>query len=371
MKVLIAPDAFKGSLSAKQVADALKNGLLDVDPRLDCTVFPLADGGEGTIDLIAEKRGAEVISESVPDALGNKIEAKRGRLRNGKTAVIELAQASGITSLSRDHPAQASTYGTGLQIRRAIEEGADEIILTLGGSATVDGGTGIMQALGAMFYQGEEESKPYQNHLYHFHRVDLSALMPEAFRVKWLVLADVNNLLTGHDGGIRIYGPQKGFTDAAIEKLENKLLDWTAALGVESIEDFLDQRGMGAAGGAALPIAACFGADICNGFEWISNNLGLEKLISRSDVIISGEGKIDRQTLMGKGPGQVARLAEKFHKPVIGVCGSAQDNVAAFHKIYSLSSGDVSLDDLMNSAGFYIRQVARDIGTYLSSWPGV
>ena len=371
MNVLIAPDSFKGSFSAKHVADAVKEGLLDVCPRLDCTVFPLADGGEGTLDLIVEKGGAKVITEPVPDALGNKIEAKRGSLRNGKTAVIELAQASGITSLSRENPAQASTYGTGVQIRRAIEEGADEILLTLGGSATVDGGTGIMKALGAIFYHGQEESKFHQNHLYHFDRVDLSGLMPEVFQVKWLVLADVDNPLTGDDGGIRVYGPQKGFAGAQIEKLENKLLDWTVALGVESIEEFLNQQGIGAAGGAALPLAPYFGAKICNGFEWISKNLGLEKLVSRSDVIITGEGKIDRQTLMGKGPGQVARLAENFHKPVIGICGSAQDDVVAFHQIYSLTSLNASVDDLMRYSVSYLQQLGREIGRWLCSRPGI
>ena len=273
--------------------------------------------------------------------------------------------------LSFLNPRQASTYGTGIQIKNALDEGAQEIILTLGGSATVDGGTGIISALGGDFFSDEGLCQTFHNHLFHFRQVSLSGIHSRASGAQWRILSDVTNPLTGISGGIKIYGPQKGLRDNDIEWLEQKMHDWASFLTGGQSEALLSQEGMGAAGGAALPLVGLWNAQIENGFEWISRQTGLEQLIRESDVVITGEGQLDRQTSMGKGPGKVAAECARHHKNVIGVCGRLRDQVAGFSKIYALESFNVSFEDLMNRPEIYLQQLGHKIALDLPLPTGI
>jgi glycerate kinase len=362
VNILIATDSFKGSISSKNAACAIQEGIKRVNPDMVCHSFPLADGGEGTLETILTFRKGGVSEDLVPNALGHEVTAKRGAFENGKIAVIELAQASGIGRLLHPDGIKASTYGTGLQIRKALEDGAQKIILTLGGSATVDGGTGIMSALGARFYEScNKKCNAWHNHLYYFRRADFSGLDKRAEKVKWLVLADVNNRVLGREGGIRIFGPQKGLNNAAIRELEQKVVDWTKAMGGIRAEEYLKIPGSGAAGGAALPLLVRWNAAIQNGFDWIAKNFGLEEMIKKSDLVITGEGKLDLQTNMGKGPYKIARLAVKYGKKVVAIAGTAETRPCIFNEIFTLDTFCNSKATLMDKPEYFLGLAGQKI----------
>jgi glycerate kinase len=362
VNILIATDSFKGSISSKNAARAIQEGIKRVKPDVVCHSFPLADGGEGTLETIVTYMESSVLEDLVPNALGHEITAKRGVFDDGKTAVIELAQASGIGGLLHPDGIKASTYGTGLQIKKALEDGARKIIFTLGGSATVDGGAGIMSALGARFYERKnKECKAWHNHLYYFRRADFSGLDKRADKVKWLVLADVNNQVLGKEGGIRTFGPQKGLNNAAIRELEQKVVDWTRAMGGLKGEECLRFPGSGAAGGAALPLLVRWDAVIQNGFDWIATNFGLEEMIKKSDLVITGEGKLDLQTSMGKGPYKIARLAVKYGKRVVAIAGTAETRPSIFNEIFTLDTFCHSKVTLMDKPEYFLRLAGQKI----------
>lgn len=367
MKVLIAPDSFKGSISAFDAAEAIRDGLREVVPNMECRLFPLADGGEGTLQVISRFWKGRLIKDEVPNALGQDVWAKRGSFNDGSTAVIELAEASGIAGLEQMNPRKASTFGTGIQIKKAVEEGAKEIILTLGGSATVDAGTGLMEALGCLFFDffGNVCSSRH-NHLYGFSRVELKFARQFLEQVKWTVLADVVNPLIGTAGAFRIFGPQKGLRVEEVPLLEERVRRWALMLDPERGLSTLQVSGVGAAGGAALPLILIGQAKICNGFEWLSRQMNLEAHIKDAELIITGEGHIDDQTFMGKGPGQLAMLARKYGKKIVAIAGRANVSTPVFDEIYTLERFNKSIEELMTNSKVYLKKISRDIACGLN-----
>lgn len=369
MKLLIAPDSFKGSISSTNAAKAIETGLKKQFPTFSCKLFSLADGGEGTLFTIHSFWNGRLISEPVVNAVGKPLTAQRGSYDNGIVSVIELAQASGLGNLSEKAPLKASTYGTGLQIKNVLEQGTEEIILTLGGSATVDGGTGLMAALGARFLdKNGDDIPPGSNPLSEFQEIDFSGLPDAFFNVKWTILADVDNPVFGRNGGIRTYGPQKGLSDSHIIHLERKMREWVNFLTNQPAPELVDVTGSGAAGAAALPFLAIGNTRIQNGFEWISESFGLEDLIEDCDVVITGEGKLDYQTAMGKGPGRLAAMAQKKRKRVIAIAGHQEAKSNLFNNVFTLDSYSRDASDLMAHPAFFLERAAGDVARLLGSF---
>ncbi|HKK66712.1 MAG TPA: glycerate kinase, partial [Bacteroidales bacterium] len=306
---------------------------------------------------------------TVVNALGNPLVAQRGSYDNGKLSVIELAQASGLGDLPDKSPLKASTYGTGLQIKKALAEGAEEIILTLGGSATVDGGMGLMAALGARFFdeRGCEILKD-RNPLMEFSEVDFSGLPDQFFDVKWTILADVDNPVFGRNGGVRTFGPQKGLSDSQIVDLEAKMWKWAEALTHQYEPDMVRTSGSGAAGAVALPFLAKGNVRMENGFNWISKTFGLEKQIENCEVVITGEGKLDLQTEMGKGPGKLAAMARQKGKWTIAVVGYQEVKADLFDHVISLDTLAENANALMTHPAFFLEKAAESVVKLLHSF---
>ena len=367
MKILIAPDSYKGSISSMNAAKAIERGLHAGGVNCDCHLFPLADGGEGTLSVIQTLQKGDLIEETVPNALGKPLKASRGKYDEGRLAIIELAQASGLAGLKEKQPLKASTFGTGIQIKNALEEGANEIILTLGGSATVDGGTGIISALGGRFWDKRgKEISPDSNLLFHMHKVDLGHLNERFFKTRWLLLADVENPVFGENGGIRVYGPQKGLSYMEIEDLEKKMGRWSQFLTQKT--EIVKTPGSGAAGAAALPFLAKTHVQMENGFSWIRRTFGLDRMMDDCDILITGEGQLDLQTTMGKGPGQLAKMAREKGRKTIAIVGRQTIDTSLFDHVISLQQYSNDAWKLMKKPDWFIEKAAKDLVKLLNTF---
>jgi glycerate kinase len=324
MNILIAPNAFKNSLNANDVALAIQQGL--ALSSLDCisTCFPIADGGDGTGSLIIEKCKGKVIEKEVHDPLGRKIKASFGLIDNGQTAVIEMADASGLRLLNKDelNPLKASSYGTGELVKFALDAGVNKIIIAMGGSATVDGGCGILNALGISFLNTSGESLTANpKGLTEMVEVDISALDKRILNCEIVILCDVDNELLGLRGAAHVFGPQKGATPEAVKLLDAFLKNFAAISSRQTGTDMAGIKHSGTAGGAAAGLHAWLNAQLVNGIDYFLSLTGFDQALKNCDLLITGEGSIDKQTLQGKGPYGVAVKAKKANIPVIGVAG--------------------------------------------------
>jgi glycerate 2-kinase len=326
MKILIAPNAFKNSLSADQVADAIKNGFEKSGLPFEYSLFPIGDGGDGTGPLLCNYLNAEIVSLKVSDPLGRTVDASFGYLSSERIAIVEMADASGLRLLRKDelNPLQASSYGTGQLIKHAVERGAKKIILCIGGTATVDVGLGILEALGVNFFDhaGEEIND--------IHPVDIDRLDRfEALGAKRFlgecvieILCDVNNALTGEHGAARVFGPQKGATEIDVSRLELLVMKWCELVKKTTGKEIHHLRHGGAAGGVSASLNALFDSKLVNGIEYFLEITNFRNVLGDADVVITGEGRIDEQTLEGKGPFGVASMAKASGKFVVGMAGS-------------------------------------------------
>jgi glycerate kinase len=324
MHILIAPNAFKNSLSADEAANAIAHGLKV--SKLECTTtcFPIADGGDGTGSLIVERCKGQLIQKEVNDPLGRKIISQFGLIDNGKTAVIEMADASGLRLLKREelNPLQASSFGTGELIKFALDEAVSKIIIAMGGSATVDGGCGILSALGITFFDADGALlSAVPGSLASLNRIDVSELDPRIADCEIVVLCDVNNKLLGPQGSAAIFGPQKGATPADVIKLDNFLTLLDEVARKQTGMKMSELKYGGAAGGAAAGVCIFLNAKLVNGVEHFLQVTGFEEELSKANLLITGEGSIDLQTLQGKGPIGVAKRAKHKNIPVIGLAG--------------------------------------------------
>ena len=370
MKILLAPDSFKDCLSAKEVALELAGGIHRVRPGDECLIIPVADGGEGTVEAVVEASGGRMLELPVLDPLLREISATYGISGDGRTAVIEMAAASGLPLLRSDerNPWHTSSFGTGQLIRHALDQGCEQILLGIGGSATNDGGAGMAAALGARFET--EEGKlpvPAGGMLGRLRKISMDELHPRIGEVEIRVACDVNNPLTGPQGASRIYAEQKGADREMIAALDHNLHHF-ATLIHQQLGKQVDQvPGAGAAGGMGAGLLAFLDARLEKGFPLIASVIGLEDKMIRADWVITGEGRLDGQTRFGKTPWGVARLARVHQKPVIAVCGTLEESAAdlyreGFDLLFSIQEKPMDLDAAIAQVRPMLRRMGERIG---------
>jgi glycerate kinase len=324
MHILIAPNAFKNSLSAQAAADALAKGLRQ--SSLSCTTecFPIADGGDGTAQLIIQKLNGEIVPVTITDPLGRPVKTSFGLIDGGQTAVIEMADASGLRLLKTDelNPLRATSYGTGEMIKAALDTGARKIIIAMGGSATVDGATGILSALGARFLNAAGNALAnLPESLSQLESIDLSGLDSRITGCEVVVLCDVDNQLLGDNGAAAVFGPQKGAGAAAVKLLDAGLAKLSEVALKTTGKDMAAIKYGGAAGGASAGVYALLNTKLVNGINYLLDITRFDDALQNAQLLITGEGSIDEQTLQGKGPFGVASRAKAKGLPVIGVAG--------------------------------------------------
>lgn len=368
MKIVIAPDSFKESLSAPEVAAAIARGWQQVFPEAECLLRPMADGGEGTVDALLAAVGGERRECRVRGPMGEPVAAHWGWLGQG-TAVIEMAAASGLHWVPREQrdARLASSFGTGELIVQALDDGATRIILGLGGSASNDGGAGLLQALGLRFVDAAgRELAPGGAALATLDRLDLSGLDARLHGVRIEVAADVDNPLCGPHGASAVFGPQKGATPAQVAELDAALGRFAAITAATLGEDHAQFPGVGAAGGLGFAARAFLKASFRPGIELVAELCGLAEAVAGADLVITGEGRMDAQTLHGKTPMGVARVARGAGVPVIALAGSLGEGYQALYQAgieaaFSLAPGPISLDQALAGAANELQARAVDI----------
>jgi glycerate kinase len=324
MHILIAPNSFKNSLAAHDVADAISKGLKE--SRFKCTItsFPVGDGGDGTGELLMKHLHGKIKNRTVHDPIGRKINSFFGLTANDSTAIIELADASGLRLLQPNEydPLHATTFGTGELINCALEMNVNNIILCIGGSATVDGGIGIMEALGAKLYDAKGNVlKTVPASFIDLSDIDLSGINKKIYNVELIVLCDVENYLLGENGAAAVFGPQKGASEKDVQQLEKGFIQLSNIAFKKTGKDMTAIKCGGAAGGVAAGLFTFLNAKLVNGIEYFLNTTSFDKALEHADLVITGEGSIDKQTLHGKGPFGVAKRAKEKSIPVIGLAG--------------------------------------------------
>ncbi len=328
MKVVVAVDSYKGSASAAEAAAYIKEGILRADRNTQVTLLPLADGGEGTVEALTVATGGRIIREMSVDPLGRTVDAFYGLLPDG-TAVIETAAASGLTLLRKDErdALKSSSYGTGLLIKSALLNGAEKIIIGLGGSATTDGGRGIAKALGIRYLdRNGDEIQEGGADLVRLHSIDTSSMMKEAAKCHFIFASDVTNHLWGKDGAAYVYGPQKGADEKDVETLDKALRHYSSVLLEGACFDTQKVVSTGAAGGLACPLLAFCNAEVISGIDFILDTIDFDSKVRDADLVITGEGRLDRQSAFGKVPDGVAGRTKKIREiPVIAIGGSIGD----------------------------------------------
>lgn len=356
MKVVVAIDSLKGSLSSMEAGLAIKEGVLAAQPDAEVIVKPLADGGEGTTDALIEGMNGERIDLTVTGPMHTPVDAYYGYLRETNTAVMEMASAAGITLVpdKEKNPLLATSYGVGEMIIDAIQRGCRNFIIGIGGSITNDGGIGMLKALGVRFLdeKGEDAGEGGQA-LAKVACIDLSGLNPLLKECHIQVACDVNNPLCGESGSTYVYGPQKGVTEDMKKTLDEAMAHF-ARVTSESLEnDYMNTPGAGAAGGLGYAFLAYTGAALTPGIELILDAVGLEDELSGADVVVTGEGRLDFQTAMGKAPVGVARLAKKYNARVVAFAGSVTKEATACNKegidaFFPILRGVCTLADAMD-----------------------
>ncbi len=371
MRILIAPNAMKGSLSASEFANAIAEGLLQADNTYEIIKHPLADGGDGTNELLIKGLNGIFVPVKVHDPLGRLIDSRYGWIPESMCAIIEMAEASGIKLLINNelNPMVASSHGTGELMLEAIKNGAQKIILGIGGSATVDGGIGMLKALGFSLTDNSGVEIPEGGDgLIRLKSINAGNILPNILNCEIVVATDVTNPLLGADGAAAVYGPQKGATNLMVHDLERGLRNYIEVLAQYSNEDLVGMSGGGAAGGIAIPLIAFLNARIVSGAELIIELLGVLDDLENCDLVITGEGCIDIQTCQGKGPAVVARAARRAGIPVIAIGGSVKQEASElFDGIFSITSGPLALEEAIRNSSDLTKSAAFQLGKLLKS----
>jgi len=369
MKIIIAPDSFKGSLTSSQVCAAIKRGIEKADESIDIITIPMADGGEGTVDALMNSLGGSKIQVWVKDPLFRKIKVQYGILDDGITAVIEMASASGLALLSREerNPMNTTTYGTGELINDALDRGCRKFIIGIGGSATNDGGIGMAAALGARFYDSEgNEIELTGSGLTKLDSIDLRELDPRVKESSFRVFCDVENPLYGPSGAAYVYGRQKGADDEMIEKLDNGLRRLSEIIEKDLGKSVASIPGAGAAGGLGAGLMAFLDAKLEKGIDFLMQTIGFEERIKDADLIITGEGRMDEQTKYGKTVFGIIKAAKKQEIPVVGICGSIGDGVEELYaeglsSVFSIVNRPMSLSESIEQAYELLTSTAENV----------
>ena len=355
LNIIIACDKYKGSLSAVQVCETIKNSILEISNKINIITCPMADGGEGTVDTLVESQKGKYIELFVKDPLGKKIKSRFGII-NDSTAVIEMSSASGLTLLSvkERNPLKTTTYGTGEMIKKAIELGCKTIILGIGGSATTDAGMGIGQALGVEFYDKKSNALGFGGgELLKLESIDLSKINHPIKDIKIIVACDIDNPLYGPNGAAYVFGPQKGADENMVKILDEGLKNFAKVVKNNLKKRINNIKGAGAAGGVGAGLVAFFNAELKSGADIVIDLIKLEDRIKDSDLVITGEGSMDNQTFYGKSSFAVAKLGKKYKIPVISINGSVNidyNNIANSKK--NLFSGNFDIINKPMSLNF-------------------
>ncbi|MBU8906856.1 glycerate kinase [Desertibacillus haloalkaliphilus] len=369
VKVVVAPDSFKGSLTALEVAEQMKLGVKRAIPEAEVEMVPVADGGEGTMDTLVHHTYGEQKRESVEGPLGDPVEAKWGILGDKETAVIEMAEASGFNLVSSDrlNPLQASTYGTGQLIKCALDYGCKRLLLAIGGSATNDGGAGMATALGVkLFDEAGVELKRGGAQLKRLHSISIEDLDPRLRDVEVVVASDVTNPLCGPNGASFIFGPQKGATDLMVEQLDQALSHYAAVVKETVGKDVKDLPGAGAAGGLGAGLIAFLDAGLQPGVDLVLDVLGFDEKVNGASLVLTGEGKTDEQTSFGKVPMGVGLRAKQKQVPVICISGSLDDGYKKVAKygvdaFFSITDRPQTLDCAMERADQLVAETVEQV----------
>ncbi|MDP4095862.1 glycerate kinase [Paenibacillus sp. P96] len=369
MKILVAPDSYKGSLSAKEAAIYMEQGIRDVLPHAEVTIIPVADGGEGTVDAIVSAAHGTLHEVEVVGPIGDTVKSFFGVLRDDQTAVIEMAAASGLTLVpaGRLNPMIATTYGTGQLIKHALDYGCRKIVIGIGGSATNDGGVGMAQALGVRFLneQGTEISFG-GGELSKIRRIDISNIDPRVKDCEIRVASDVTNPFCGPHGAAAIYGPQKGATSEMIKQLEHGMVHLSRLIREQLGIEIETVPGAGAAGGLGGGLIAFLSAKIGRGIDMVLETTEFEEIIQQVEIVFTGEGRTDSQTAQGKTAAGIAKIAKKYKKPVICISGSISTDVDSLYElgidaIVAITQSPMTLEDAMRNAPSLIRQTTASV----------
>lgn len=368
MKIILAPDSFKGCIRSPEICKILKKGILSGLPKTEIISIPMADGGEGTVEAAVCATGGKIKTVMVTGPLGRKIKAEYGILGNSKTAIMEMASASGIELVKRSelNPLKATTYGTGELLKAILDAGFTDIIMGIGGSATVDGGAGMAQALGFKLLDktGKQIARGGAP------LADIAEIIPGSGdkrlkKVKIRVACDVKNPLLGKNGAAFVFGPQKGATPAMVKTLDKALANYSKALVRAGLIKDSNNPGDGAAGGLGTGLRAFCNAEIVSGAELMMDITGLKKHLKNADMIITGEGCTDSQTSSGKLCAVISETAKKAKVPVLLLSGALKGDLKNIHKIFdaafSISTGPVSLDEAIKAASEYLLHAGKNI----------
>lgn len=374
MHILIAPNALKGSLDAASVASHLAAGLKRAFPEIVITELPIADGGEGTVDILVKATGGTRIECETTNAIGKPIKAHYGILPDGNTAVLELASASGIGQLGAEDlsPMKATTLGTGELIKDALDRGCRRIVLGLGGSASTDAGTGILRALGVRFLNMSGfEVTPGGGGFAFLESIDMSAIDPRVKECEFILPCDVRNPLLGEEGAAAVFSPQKGATPAQVAQLDENLSKLTELISQVSGKSVGDMPHGGAAGGTAAGLHALLGAKLTSGIDFLLEQIHFEEKLALADLLITAEGRLDSQSLEGKGPYGVAKRAVARNIPVCCVTGQLPLGLEerfseVFHTIFPIPVGPMTLEEAKAQAPELVDFTGWQIGRMLA-----
>lgn len=373
MKIVIAPDSYKESLSAMAVASEIEAGFREIFPDAEYRKVPVADGGEGTVQAMIDASGGRLLELRVRGPLGEPVSAFYGMMGDGETAVIEMAAASGLELVpaARRDPMRTTSYGTGELIRDALDAGARRFVLGIGGSATNDGGAGMLQALGGRLMDGAgNDLAPGGAALATLDKIDLSALDARINDCVFDVACDVSNPLVGPQGASHIFGPQKGATPEMVETLDAALRHYADVIARDLGRPVADVPGAGAGGGIGAAMLVFLGGRLRPGSEIVTAAVGLDAAVADADLVLTGEGRIDSQTIHGKTPVGVARVAQRHGKPVIAIAGCLAPGAVAVHEhgiaaVFGAVSRPCTVEQALADAAANVRVSARNIAAVL------
>jgi len=374
IKVLVAPNSFKGSMNALQAADAIEQGLNSVNGNFEVIKTPIADGGDHFADIMTFALNGQMQSVKSVNALGEEITSSYGTIPSTNTTIIEMAKASGLALLDSNglQPLKASSFGTGLLIKDAISKGYKNIILGIGGSATTDGGAGIAAALGVKFINTSQEIfVPAGGSLSKIETIEVNEAKALLKDCTIKIACDVENPLLGANGAAAVFAPQKGADENQVKLLEENLTHYAQIIQNKFGKDIRDLKHGGAAGGIAAGLAGLLDAELVNGTDLVVDELGIKEKLETCDIIITAEGKLDSQTLDGKGPYGIALLGKEKDKMVIGIGGGipSEDTTKfkAFDAMFALPNAPMTLDYAMNNGEDLLKQLAINIGSLIQA----
>ena len=367
--IVLAPDSFKESMSAKEACMAMERGIKKVNSNIKCVHVPMADGGEGTMQSLVGATNGNIYSLEVIGPLGNKVKAQYGILGGGKIGILEMASASGIhlVPLDKRNPLITTTYGTGQLIKACLDKGVKKLLIGIGGSATNDGGAGVIQALGGRLLDKDGKELSFGGgELGKLHTIDLTDFDQRLRDISVEVACDVNNTLCGEKGASNVFGPQKGATKEMVNLLDNNLKHYANVIKEQIGKDVLDVVGAGAAGGLGAGLMAFFNGTLKKGIEMVIEYTGLENEIKEADMVWTGEGSIDFQTQYGKTPLGVATVAKKYDKPVIAFAGRVGEDIDILYEkgidsIFGIIKDVTSIEEALEKGQENMEKTAENV----------